>query len=202
MSFRIALFAVLAVFAGGWLANARAAAGLSRSTFYTAEEGWVLALVVRVLIGASLGMALVYIVDPHAASWSSVELPAWLRWSAVAASAPVLVLGFWILRALGRNFSTSLVASETLVTHGPYRLVRHPMYAAFLLLWVVLALISANWFVGAAGIAGFAIVLVVRTPKEERLLLALFGDEYRTYMQRTGRIVPRLKSSSRRLSER
>jgi protein-S-isoprenylcysteine O-methyltransferase Ste14 len=194
---RIALFVVLAVFAGGWLANARAA-GLSRSTFYTEDEGWLLALVVRVLIAASLGTAIVYVVDPHAASWSSVDLPAWPRWSAVAASVPVLVLVFWILRALGRNFSTSLAAPETLVTNGPYRLVRHPMYAAFLLLWILLALISANWFVGAAGIAAFAIVLVVRTQKEERLLLGLFGDEYRAYMQRTGRIFPRLRSSRKR----
>lgn len=194
---RIALLVVLAVFVAGWLVNARAA-GLSRSTFYAPAEGRLLALVVRVLIAASLGTALVYIVAPHSASWSSVDLPAWLRWSAVAASAPVLVLVFWILGALGRNFSTSLVASETLVTDGPYRLVRHPLYAAFLLLWIVLALLSANWFVGAAGIAGFAIVLVVRTPKEERLLLGLFGDEYRVYMQRTGRIVPRLRRSGTR----
>ena len=105
----------------------------------------------------------------------------------------MLVLVFWILRALGRNFSTSLAVSETLVTDGPYRFVRHPMYAAFLLLWTLFALIAANWFVGAAGIAAFVIVLVVRTPKEERLLLGLFGDEYRAYMHRTGRIVPRLR---------
>lgn len=188
---RIALFVVLAVFVVGWLANARAA-GLSRSTFYTADEGWLLALSVRVLIAASLGIALVYIVAPRNTSWSAVELPAWLRWSAVAASAPALGLVFWILRALGRNFSTSLAEPETLVTDGPYRFVRHPLYAAFLPLWVVLALIATNWFVGAAGIAGFAIVLVVRTPKEERLLLGRFGDEYRAYMQRTGRIVPKL----------
>ena len=189
---RFALFAVLGVFVGGWVTNARAA-GLSRSTFYTAAEGWLLALLVRVLIVASLGTALVCVVAPHAAAWSAVELPAWLRWSSVVTSVPVLVLVFWILRALGRNFSTSLAASETLVTDGPYRLVRHPMYAAFLLLWIVFALISANWFVGVSGIAALAIVLVIRTPKEERLLLGLFGDEYRAYMQRTGRIVPRLK---------
>jgi protein-S-isoprenylcysteine O-methyltransferase Ste14 len=189
---RIALSAVLAVFAGGWIANARAA-GLSRATFYTRNEGWLLALVVRSLIGVSLGTAVVSIVDPRNTSWSAVDLPAWLRWSAVAASVPVLALVFWILRALGRNFSTSLVEPETLVTDGPYRLVRHPLYAAFLLLWLVFALISANWFVGAAGISAFAIVLIIRTPKEERLLLGRFGDEYRAYVQRTGRIVPKLR---------
>ncbi len=197
IGFRIALFAVLAIFAAGWLANARAA-GLSRSTFYAPAEGRVLALFLRLLLAASLGTSLVYVVAPQRASWSSVDLPAWLRWDAVAASAPVLVLVFWILRALGRNFSTSLAEPETLVTDGPYRFVRHPMYAAFLLLWTLLALIAANWFVAATGIGAFAVVLVVRTPREERLLLSRFGDEYRSYMQHTGRIVPRLRSSSRR----
>jgi protein-S-isoprenylcysteine O-methyltransferase Ste14 len=56
---------------------------------------------------------------------------------------------------------------------------------------VALGLLTANWiFVGLAvlSIGG----LVWRVPKEEQMMLEAFGDEYKAYMQRTGRFFPRL----------
>jgi protein-S-isoprenylcysteine O-methyltransferase Ste14 len=50
---------------------------------------------------------------------------------------------------------------------------------------------AANWFIGLMAVVGL-IFLVLRTPIEEAKLIERFGDEYREYMQRTGRFVPRL----------
>jgi protein-S-isoprenylcysteine O-methyltransferase Ste14 len=57
-----------------------------------------------------------------------------------------------------------------------------------------LSLLAANWFIFALLVLAF-IVLMQRTPIEEKRLIEHFGDAYREYMQRTGRYLPRLKGS-------
>jgi protein-S-isoprenylcysteine O-methyltransferase Ste14 len=79
---------------------------------------------------------------------------------------------------------------HTLVTTGPYRWVRHPFYVAGVVGVVGVSLILANWFLLLVGGLAMAL-LVVRTAKEEELLLARFGEDYRRYAERTGRFFPR-----------
>jgi protein-S-isoprenylcysteine O-methyltransferase Ste14 len=58
--------------------------------------------------------------------------------------------------------------------------------------WVTaLALLTANWIFVAMAVLSIA-GTVVRIPKEEQMMLDAFGDEYRSYMQRTGRLFPKL----------
>jgi protein-S-isoprenylcysteine O-methyltransferase Ste14 len=77
------------------------------------------------------------------------------------------------------------------VTIGPYRWVRHPLYTCGSSLFAAVGIIADNWFIVALGMLAFA-AMAARTPKEEANLIAKFGDEYRTYMKRTGRFLPRL----------
>jgi protein-S-isoprenylcysteine O-methyltransferase Ste14 len=51
---------------------------------------------------------------------------------------------------------------------------------------------AANWFFFATGLLLF-VVLVIRTRVEEENLVARFGESYRSYMERTGRFLPRMK---------
>ena len=99
----------------------------------------------------------------------------------------------WTFRSLGKNLTDTVVTREkhTLVVHGPYRWIRHPLYSSAALLITALSLIAANWFFFAAG-AAVLCVLIVRTRIEEENLVARFGDSYRSYMARTGRFVPRI----------
>jgi protein-S-isoprenylcysteine O-methyltransferase Ste14 len=102
---------------------------------------------------------------------------------------------FWRSHAdLGRNWSPSLQLREghTLVTKGVYRNLRHPMYASEWLWGIAQALLLQNWIAGWAGLALFTPLYVLRVPREERMMLDRFGEEYRAYMNRTGRVVPRL----------
>jgi protein-S-isoprenylcysteine O-methyltransferase Ste14 len=94
--------------------------------------------------------------------------------------------------ALGRNWSISLDVRENheLVSNGIYQRVRHPMYSAFWLWAIAQALLLPNWIAGFAGLAGFAILFFDRVAREERMMLETFGDSYRTYMARTGRVFP------------
>jgi protein-S-isoprenylcysteine O-methyltransferase Ste14 len=52
-------------------------------------------------------------------------------------------------------------------------------------------LLTANWLIGLSGLL-VLILLAIRTPKEEQMLTERFGQQYRDYMQRTGRYFPRI----------
>jgi protein-S-isoprenylcysteine O-methyltransferase Ste14 len=110
----------------------------------------------------------------------------------VAASIGALWL-FWRSHAdLGRNFSIKLAIREkqSLVTTGVYRLIRHPMYASFLLWSLGQVLLLPNWITGLAAIFSFCILYFGRIRREEKLMLEKFGADYREYMMRTKRLVP------------
>lgn len=108
----------------------------------------------------------------------------------------VLVAAMWLLRQahvdLGRNWSAVIEtrAGQELVTGGVYTHIRHPMYAAHWLWALAQALLLANWLVGLAGLVTFLPLYLSRTPREEAMMLEQFGDEYRAYMQHTGRVMP------------
>jgi protein-S-isoprenylcysteine O-methyltransferase Ste14 len=102
---------------------------------------------------------------------------------------------FWRSHAdLGRNWSPSLQMHEghELVTGGVYRWIRHPMYASQWVWGVAQALLLRNWISGWSGLVLFAPLYLSRVPREEQMMLEQFGEAYRAYMSRTGRVFPRL----------
>lgn len=141
---------------------------------------------------AGLGLVpLAYVATaiPRFATYGFHPLFAWLGlFFAIAA----LTMFHLTHRALGRNWSISLDVRENhaLVTEGVYRRVRHPMYSAFWLWAIAQALLLPNWIAGFAGLAGFGILYFGRVAREERMMLETFGDSYRAYMARTGRVFP------------
>jgi protein-S-isoprenylcysteine O-methyltransferase Ste14 len=115
-------------------------------------------------------------------------------WVGLFAAIAALALFLLTHRALGRYWSISLEIRENhrLVTHGIYRRIRHPMYAAFWLWAVAQALLLPNEVAGPAGLVGFGTLYFFRVGHEEQLMIAAFGDTYREYMERTGRLFPRI----------
>jgi protein-S-isoprenylcysteine O-methyltransferase Ste14 len=162
-------------------------------------EGKILGLLRMLLLLPLLGAILTYIFYPQGLSWASLPVPVELRWLGTGLQVLAFGLLVWVHRALDRNFCTTLRIrpDHTLVTSGPYRWVRHPMYTVFVLAFVGICLQTANWFLGGFGLLALALVMIFRTPMEEAQLLARFGDEYRHYMERTGRFLPRLFQPSR-----
>ena len=67
------------------------------------------------------------------------------------------------------------------------------MYASQLLWGLAQGLLLPNWIAGLGGLVTFLLLYIVRVPREEQLMLDHFGDAYRAYCARTGRIVPRLR---------
>lgn len=87
------------------------------------------------------------------------------------------------------RFRAKLDEGHQLATGGPFRLVRHPIYAGINLL----ALGSAIWAPSPAIWTGFALIAIgsdLRARSEEKLLERAFGEKYREYSARTKRFLP------------
>jgi protein-S-isoprenylcysteine O-methyltransferase Ste14 len=127
--------------------------------------------------------------------FADYRLPSWFGFCGAA----VFVYAVWFLWRshvdLGNNFSPKFQIRQehSLVTSGVYSRVRHPMYTAHLLWAIAQLLLFHNWIAGPAFLLTIVPLLLFRIPREERMMLELFGDEYSVYMDRTGRLFPHLK---------
>ena len=187
----LVLFAMMIAITAYHRIRARAAGGsVSRRA-----EGFLL-LAMRAVFGLSIWIAIIaYLVSPGSMAWSALPAADWLRWVGVGLGLLACGVLYWTLHHLGKNLTDTVVtrAEATLVTSGPYGWVRHPFYVTVLLLLLSASLITANWFIGLLSIFICAF-FVLRAPLEERKLVERFGDDYRAYMTRTGRFLPRLTS--------
>jgi protein-S-isoprenylcysteine O-methyltransferase Ste14 len=61
------------------------------------------------------------------------------------------------------------------------------------LLGIAQALFLPNWIAGPAYLVSFGTLYVLRVRTEEKMMLDQFGTEYEQYMQRSGRLTPRLR---------
>lgn len=114
-----------------------------------------------------------------------------LAWAGLALFATGIALQAAAMWAL-RGFYTVRLGMQTehrLVTSGPYRLVRHPGYLSYILSMTGIGLALSS-------LLGLGLVVLVmpfllwRIQREEEMLVAEFGEQYRTYMQQTKRLIP------------
>jgi protein-S-isoprenylcysteine O-methyltransferase Ste14 len=135
----------------------------------------------------------VYLINPQWMAWSKIGLPEWIRWTGVVIGILCSISIYWLFSSIGSGITpTSVTRKEhKLVTSGPYRWVRHPLYTVGATMFISFGVMADNWFIAVLGILAF-IAMAVRTPKEEANLIEKFGDEYRQYMERTGRFFPKI----------
>jgi protein-S-isoprenylcysteine O-methyltransferase Ste14 len=141
-------------------------------------------------------LLLAYFVFPGLLSFAGFELsPGW-RWAGVALGFASIACMWWVLWALDLNFNHILHVREqhTLIQHGPYRWVRHPMYTTHFMHGLSILLITANALIGGMYLLAFGLVVVFRIRNEEATMTDTFGDAYREYMERTGRFLPKFGS--------
>jgi protein-S-isoprenylcysteine O-methyltransferase Ste14 len=134
----------------------------------------------------------VYLINPRWMAWSRIGLPDGIRLLGVGLGI-VCILGiYWLFSSIGSGITPTSATrrQHTLVTSGPYRWIRHPLYTFGSVMFISFGLMADNWFIALLGILTF-IAMAIRTPKEEANLITKFGDEYRDYMKRTGRFLPK-----------
>ena len=166
----------------------------SGETISRVSEGR-LGLLARLLFAAPLYFSLIaYMLNPEWMEWSSLSLPIWLRWLGVVVGMAMLPLLTWVMISIGKNVSETFLTKERheLVTHGPYRWVRHPLYVVATIGFLSLSIVASNGFMMIMALIAFIAVALFVVPKEEAELIRKFGNEYREYQERTGKFAPRL----------
>jgi protein-S-isoprenylcysteine O-methyltransferase Ste14 len=151
-------------------------------------------MILLALSGIGMLVPLVYVFS----SWldfADYDLPDWTGWLGTV----LFAVAIWLLWRshvdLGRNWTPTLGFREDheLVTDGVFKHVRHPMYAAHILWGIAAALMLHNWIAGLTLPGVMVAVYLSRVSAEEQMMLEKFGEQYEAYMQRTGRLIPRLR---------
>ena len=157
------------------------------------QEGLFILVALRLTGAVCAASLLTWLFRPRLLDWAAYDAGAALRWAGVVLLPVAGAMIVWTFATLGRNLTDTVVTRKehTLVTGGPYRWVRHPFYLSGLLMLTAVSLIVANWLVPLLGSIAMAL-LMLRTKKEEQLLIERFGADYQTYMLRTGQFFPRL----------
>jgi len=127
-------------------------------------------------------------------SFADYTLPIWAGWIGVV----LFVASLWLYRRayadLGSNWSArmEILTEQTLVTKGVYAHSRHPIYAAMFIWAIAQPLLIHNWIAGFGLLLLFTPLYLTRMPREEKMMLEHFGEEYRVYMKKTKRLFPNI----------
>lgn len=109
---------------------------------------------------------------------------------AVAAGSVWLVLS--AVRTLGKQWAIAarLVEGHKLITEGPYRWVRNPIYTGMFGMLLATGLAVSRWIILPVAIVLFVIGTVIRVRSEEHLLREAFGEEFEEYTKRVPAVLP------------
>ncbi|MFW9795355.1 MAG: methyltransferase family protein [Candidatus Thorarchaeota archaeon] len=156
------------------------------------QEGWTGILIV-VLTPIELILILIFLWGPPWMAWADLVYPFWLYWIGAALLLCSIPLMAWVHRTLGQHYSYALEtkAVHSLVTTGPYSRVRHPLYSVHNLFNLGMVFLTANIPLIVFALIGVPITYA-RMRDEERMMIEKFGSDYESYMERTGRIFPKL----------
>lgn len=125
-----------------------------------------------------------------------IDFPLWVRVIGIIISVSSLPYFWWIHKTLGQNWSPSLEIRKEheLIKSGPYKWIRHPMYLQIFIWTIAQALIASNLMASPSGLMAWTFLYCIRIPKEEKMMIENFGDEYKLYINQTGKIFPKLRN--------
>jgi len=135
-----------------------------------------------------------YAINPKWLAVADLSFPAWARWAGVGIAFTGFALLQWAQVTLGKSWSDTprMMKEQTLITSGPYHTIRHPIYTAFILILGSTLFISSNWLIGLCWAGMTILETISRIGFEESLMIEYFGDQYREYMKKTGRLLPKV----------
>lgn len=108
----------------------------------------------------------------------------------------LVIVSLWMmvaaLRALGRQWSLQarVLEDHSLIRQGPYRLVRHPIYAGMLGMILAAGLAWSQWIGFLVSLLLFAVGTAIRVHSEEKLLRESFGPEFDDYKRHVPAVIP------------
>ena len=115
-----------------------------------------------------------------------------LRWTGLVVFVLGLAFRWYSIGYLGKFFTVDVAihSEHRVIERGPYRFIRHPSYAGALLAFLGLGLCVGNWCSLAIFTIPTTIAFLLRINVEEKALADALGANYRSYQQRTKRLIP------------
>ena len=103
-----------------------------------------------------------------------------------------LVLRWYSIGYLGKFFTVDVAihSEHHIIESGPYRFIRHPSYTGALIAFFGLGLSIGNWISLLIFTIPTTIAFLLRINVEEQALAGALGEQYRSYQQRTKRLIP------------
>jgi protein-S-isoprenylcysteine O-methyltransferase Ste14 len=176
----VAILVVWVLFWSGWLV----AAFVAKPTARRQRRARPIALLTIVI-----GGIIIRVLRPGGPDGFAVHSPA-VRAVGAALVACGLATAVWARVALGRNWGMPMTEKDDpeLITSGPYRLVRHPIYSGIGLATIGTALaVSLDWLIVAAVMG---VYFGYSATMEERTLTKEFPEDYPHYRARTKMLIP------------
>lgn len=123
---------------------------------------------------------------------ASQPAPEALLWCGTMLAPLAVLVAVYAAYSLGREFRIQAVVTDDhrLVSSGPYRVVRHPIFASLLALLVATGILITEWPALALAMAVFLAGTEIRVRAEDALLAAHFGGKFEAYRARTAAYIP------------
>jgi protein-S-isoprenylcysteine O-methyltransferase Ste14 len=154
-------------------------------------KGWV-AILIRIRTLLLIASLCVYAINPPWMVSISMPIADWLRWAGTILGAGSFPLYAASRETLGKAWSPrpQIHSGHRLVMKGPYARIRHPIYLALIAFLAGITLVSTNWILLVILLISIVVwSSIIR--KEEQMLVEYFGELYKTYMQKTGSLLPK-----------
>lgn len=135
-----------------------------------------------------------YVIDNQFISLFQIKTPLYISMIGLFLGIMGYLLHFFSHKALGKHFSPHLIIKkdQMLITKGPYRFIRHPIYTAYFIFSISFFMISSNLLIGLTWFFGMVLLSFFRIPSEEKMLSDEFGQKYNDYKKNTGMFLPKL----------
>lgn len=158
------------------------------------EREGKISMTIRTLVSLIMLLGIIaYGIYPSWLLFFSLPTPEWLRFIGLGIAIVTLLPLHWAHLTLGIQYSPDLELKKEhkLITKGLYKVIRHPMYTFLIAFMLGISLFAANSFILIPHVAAILVILF-RLNKEEAMLIQEFGDDYRDYILKTGRLLPKL----------
>lgn len=125
-----------------------------------------------------------------------VSMPVWMEILIATFTLGVATFSIYLImtavRTLGKQwaYAARLIEGHKLITEGPYRWVRNPIYTGMFGMLLATGLAVSHWIGLLSAIIVFAIGTMIRVRSEEKLLREAFGQEFEDYAQRVSAVLP------------
>ncbi len=140
-----------------------------------------------------IAIILIYIINHDIFKFAYYQFPGPLNMAGELLLLTGMMLWIWSVVSLGKHWSPVIATLDDhmVIRTGPYRRVRHPVYASYIVITTGVFLSTGNFALTIICLI-ITILIIFRIQEEEAFLVKELGNDYKRYMDETGRLFPKI----------